>query len=99
LKMPGFWRGSKGRLGIFGLAPMKKHTASIRLCVQIRDTRTGSIAWEGVEEFTAAYVTIAQKTVSFKSLVTTPLTQSAPTTPRAQFSAVLHGVHVPPESS
>jgi len=69
LKMPGFGQGSKGRFGIFGLEVMKTQTANIRLYFQIWDTRTGGIAWEGVEELTAAYDTIAEKTVTFKSVV------------------------------
>ena len=69
LKMPGFTQGSKGRFGIFGLELMKTQTANIRLYFQIWDTRTGGIAWEGVEELTAAYDTMGEKSVTFKSVV------------------------------
>jgi len=69
LKMPSFSQGSKGRFGIFGLELMKTQTANIRLYFQIWDTRTGGIAWEGVEELTAAYDTMGEKTVTFKSVV------------------------------
>lgn len=69
LKMPSFSQGSKGRFGIFGLELMKTQTANIRLYFQIWDTRTGGIAWEGVEELTAAYDTMGEKSVTFKSVV------------------------------
>lgn len=69
LTMPGFWQGSKGRFGIFGLELMKTQTANIRLYFQIWDTRTGAVAWEGVEELTAAHDTISEKNVTFKSVV------------------------------
>jgi hypothetical protein len=69
LKMPSFGQGSRGRFGIFGLEIMKTQTATIRLYFQIWDTHTGGIAWEGAEELTAAYDTLAESTVTFKSMV------------------------------
>jgi hypothetical protein len=69
LKMPGFGQGSKGRFGIFGLEIMKTQTATIRLYFQIWDTQTGGIAWEGVDELSAAYDTFGENAVTFHSMV------------------------------
>jgi len=69
LKMAAFGQRNSGRFGIFGLDIVKTQTATIRLYFQIWDTHTGAIAWEGAEELAAAYDTLAEKTVSFKSVV------------------------------
>ncbi len=69
LKMAAFGQRNSARFGIFGLDIMKTQTATIRLYFQIWDTNTGAIAWEGAEELAAAHDTMAEKTVTFKSVV------------------------------
>ena len=69
LKMAAFWQRNSGRFGIFGLDIMKTQAATIRLYFQIWDASTGTIAWEGAEELAAAHDTLAEKTVTFKSVV------------------------------
>jgi hypothetical protein len=69
LKMAGFRQGAKDRFGVFGLSIMQTQTANIRLFFQIWDTHTGAIAWEGTEELTSAFDTIAEQTVTFQTVV------------------------------
>jgi hypothetical protein len=69
IKMAGFGQGNKGRFGVFGLSIFYTQTATIRLFLQIWDTQTGAIAWEGGEELTAAYDTLTEKAITLQSMV------------------------------
>ena len=69
LKLSGFSQVSDGRLSILGLRLLSTKTARLRLFFQIWDSRDGSIAWEGAVELTLAQDAIAEKTVTFRSVV------------------------------
>jgi hypothetical protein len=69
IKMAGFGQGTKDRFGVFGLSIVYTQVANIRLFLQIWDTHTGAIAWEGVEELSASYETLAEKPVTMQSMV------------------------------
>jgi hypothetical protein len=69
LKMAGFRQDNKGRFGVFGLSVVQTQTANIRLFLQIWDTHSGTVAWEGTEEYTGAVDTITERTVTFKSVI------------------------------
>jgi len=69
LKMAGFRQDSKGRFGVFGLSLVQTQSANIRLFLQIWDTHSGTVAWEGTEEYTGAFDTMAERTVTFKSVI------------------------------
>jgi hypothetical protein len=68
IKMAGFAQGTKERFGVFGLSIFYTQTANIRLFLQIWDTHTGAIAWEGVEELSASYETLTEKLLTLQSI-------------------------------
>lgn len=69
LKMAGFRQGSKGRFDVLGLSVVQTQAANIRLFLQIWDTHDGSIVWEGNNELNHAYETLAERAVSFDTMV------------------------------
>lgn len=69
LKLGGFRQDSKGRLGAFGLRLVETKSTAIRLYLQIWDSNDGSVAWEGSHEMTASHDSMAEDTVTFRSVV------------------------------
>ncbi len=57
------------RFGLLGLRLLQTEEASIRLTLQIWDSRDGSIAWEGAQEVHMANETAAEDAVSFGVVV------------------------------
>jgi hypothetical protein len=68
IKVAGFRQVTKDRFGVFGLNVLYTQTANIRVFLQIWDTRTGAIAWEGVDELSASYETASEKMVTLQSV-------------------------------
>lgn len=69
LKLGGFRQDSKGRWGAFGLRLVETKSTAIRLYLQIWDSNDGSVAWEGSHEMTASHDSMAEDTVTFRSIV------------------------------
>lgn len=69
LKLGAFRQESKDRFGMFGLRVVDTKTSTIRLFLQIWDSRDGSVAWEGAQESTVSHESLAEEYVSMKSIV------------------------------
>ncbi len=69
LKLGAFKQESKGRFGILGVRVLETKTSTIRLFLQIWDSRDGSIAWEGAQESTVSHESMAEEYVSMKTIV------------------------------
>ena len=55
-------------MGILGLRLVDTKQATMRVFMQIWDSQTGSVVWEGTEEVHFAYDTGAEKPVTFKTI-------------------------------
>jgi len=71
LKLSHFKQDSKNRLNLLGWRISQTNKANIRLYMQIWDSATGTIAFEGSEEVNLAFDSSAEKAVTFQSIVTT----------------------------
>jgi hypothetical protein len=69
LKLMTFTQGSSERFGTFGLRIVETEYSHMRLFFQIWNIRSGSIAWEGVQEMHYAVDTIADKSVTLKTTI------------------------------
>lgn len=69
LKLGGFRQDSKGRWGALGLRLVETKSTAIRLYLQIWDSEDGSVAWEGSHEMTASHDSMAEDSVTFRSVV------------------------------
>jgi hypothetical protein len=69
LKLGGFRQESKSRWGTFGLRLVETKSASIRLFLQIWDSQDGAVVWEGSQELTLAYESLAEDFVSLRLAV------------------------------
>ena len=69
LKLASFSQNSKGRFSFLGLRVMQTKEANIRLFLQIWNSETGVIAWEGTEELNYAWDTSSEKPVTFQLVV------------------------------
>jgi len=69
LNLASFAQGSQGRFSILGYRLFQTKHANIRIFIQIWDTKTGSIAWEGVEELILAEETTREKVINFTTVV------------------------------
>jgi hypothetical protein len=69
LKLGGFRQESKGRRGTLGLRMLETKSANIRLFLQIWDSQDGSVVWEGSQELTLAYESLAEEAVSLQRAV------------------------------
>ncbi len=69
LKLAHFKQDSKGRWGLLGVKISQTNRASLRVFIQIWDSKTGSIAWEGIEELALARETTKEKPLTFTSVV------------------------------
>ncbi len=69
LKLGGFRQESKGRWGTLGLRMVETKSAVIRLFLQIWDSEDGAVVWEGSQELTIAYESLAEEAVSLQRAV------------------------------
>ena len=69
LNLSSFNQGSHRRFSIFGFRLFQTKYADIRIFIQIWDSQTGSIVWEGIDELVLAEDTSAQKVINFTSVV------------------------------
>lgn len=69
LKLAGFDQSYDTRLSAFGLRLLGTKYANSRLFMQIWDTETATIAWEGSEESNYAIDTGMEKSIAFKTIV------------------------------
>ena len=69
LKLGAFRQESTGRFSLFGLRVMETKTSTIRLFLQIWDSKDGSVAWEGSQESTVSHDSLAEEYVSMRSIV------------------------------
>jgi len=65
LKLAGFEQSSSGRFDLFGLRLIKTNKANLRVFLQLWDSQSGAIVWEGYEEMDYAYDTYSEKGVMF----------------------------------
>jgi heme-degrading monooxygenase HmoA len=69
LKLGAFRQESKGRFGMLGLRVLETKTSTIRLFLQIWDSKDGSVAWEGAQESTVSHESLAEEYISMKNIV------------------------------
>jgi len=66
LNLASFEQLSRGRFSLIGLRFLDTKTANIRVFLQIWDSRTGSVAWEGGGEVNYAYEALSERPVAFQ---------------------------------
>jgi hypothetical protein len=69
LKLQGFEQGSRDRFGILGIRIVETKYAHIRLFLQIWDSRSGGIAWEGVQELRHSRDTMSEQPVMQRTVL------------------------------
>jgi hypothetical protein len=69
LKLAGFRQESKNRFGALGLRIFDTKSTTVRLFLQIWDSRDGAIVWEGAVELTLAYDSVSEETATFNSVI------------------------------
>jgi len=69
IKLQGFWQGAKERFGFLGLRIIETRFASVRIFLQIWDSRDGTIAWEGMQEILYARDRVSEEPVTFRAAV------------------------------
>ena len=69
LKLAGFRQDSRERWGFFGLRIFETKSTTLRLFLQIWDSREASVVWEGTEELTYSYDSTAEGMVPFRNAV------------------------------
>lgn len=69
LKLAGFNQDTFERFSLLGFRLFQTLHANIRLYLQIWDSETGVIAWEGSEELSYSYDTSAERPVTFQVVV------------------------------
>ncbi len=69
LKLGAFRQESKGRFGMLGVRLLETKTSTIRVFLQIWDSRDGSVAWEGYQESTVSHESLAEEYVPLKIVV------------------------------
>lgn len=69
LKLGGFNQDTFERFSLFGFRLFQTLHSNIRLYLQIWDSETGTIAWEGSEEMSYSYDSSAERPVTFRMVV------------------------------
>jgi DUF971 family protein len=69
LKLQGFEQGTRDRFGILGIRMIETKYAHIRLFLQIWDSETGAIAWEGVQELRHSHDTFSEQPVMQRTVL------------------------------
>lgn len=70
LKLSGFTQESSNRFSAFGVRIMETRRATVRLYLQIWDARTGTVAWEGLQETTYSEEAISEERVTLRRVLT-----------------------------
>ncbi len=65
LSLADFTQGSRGRFSFLGLRLVDTKQASMRVFIQIWDSQTGAVAWEGSAELNYAYESAAENPAPF----------------------------------
>lgn len=68
LKLAGFTQESAGRLSLLGLRITETKRATMRVFMQIWDSREGAIVWEGLEELLYSEDTTSEKVINFAKI-------------------------------
>jgi hypothetical protein len=68
LSLAGFAQGGNKRLSFLGLRLIDTKLATMRVFMQIWDSESGSVVWEGTEEVHFAYDTGKERPVTFKTI-------------------------------
>jgi hypothetical protein len=71
LNLASFEQVSRGRFSLVGLRFVDTKQANIRVFLQIWDSQTGSVAWEGGGEVNYAYESFSERPVSFQQVSAT----------------------------
>lgn len=69
LKLGSFRQESRNRFGVIGIRVLETKSSTIRIFLQIWDSKDGSVAWEGSQESTVSHESLAEEYVSMKSIV------------------------------
>jgi hypothetical protein len=69
LKLQLFEQGAKDRFGLFGIRIVETKYAHIRLFLQVWDSQTGGIAWEGVQEMRHSQDTMSEEPVMQRTVL------------------------------
>jgi hypothetical protein len=69
LKLQGFNQTSKSRWGFLGLRIVDTQIGDVRLFLQIWDSASGAIAWEGMQELRISYDTVYDEPVMMRTLL------------------------------
>jgi len=65
LKLGGFQQGMQERWGLLGVRLVETQLTSLRLYLQIWDSETGTIVWEGTQELAVSIDTLKNTPISF----------------------------------
>lgn len=84
LNLASFDQASKGRLGFFGLRLVDTKQANMRVFVQVWDSQTGSVAWEGGGEINYAFDTMSERPVMFQLVAETAAREIFNELPRSE---------------
>ena len=68
MKLSSFTQSSKERFGAVGIRMLETHTSTMRLFLQIWDSKDGSVAWEGAEELSYAVETFSERNPTFQRM-------------------------------
>jgi hypothetical protein len=71
LNLASFEQQARSRFSLFGLRLGDTKQANIRVFLQIWDSQTGSVAWEGGGDLNYAYDTMTERPVSFQEVAET----------------------------
>jgi hypothetical protein len=69
IKLQEFREGAKERFGALGFRIVETRFAHVRLFFQIWDSRSGAIAWEGMEEMLYSHERINEEPVTFQKAI------------------------------
>ncbi|MBL8201267.1 MAG: hypothetical protein JNK40_09880 [Chromatiales bacterium] len=71
LNLASFEQVSRGRFSLIGLRFVDTKQANIRVFLQIWDSQTGSVAWEGGGEVNYAFESVSERPVTFQQVSAT----------------------------
>jgi hypothetical protein len=75
LSLAGFRQETRGRFSLLGLRLFDTKQANLRIFMEIWDSHTGSVAWEGGQELNFAYESTREKPVTFHDVAKIAATQ------------------------
>jgi hypothetical protein len=75
LSISSFEQDNRGRFGILGLRMVETKASNMRFFIQIWDSQTGAVAWEGGGELNYAYETSKERPVTFQMVAETAATR------------------------